>query len=202
MAASRPSREPSADPTQQLQSEQAQAQSTAQAPATSEQATEPAQAEPASPPLPERHTAVTPGPRAQRFQELFAQSLKRTLGKAGWENFKDCYPTVAKSSEGTLKQVQAQMVAKLGEKCEREFESIMVNRQVVPKLNELESLIAEAATRRTSSSGPEPTPYVSCIHHYSVSKAILTLRIPQTTPPPSINNPLRPPPPQPHPPLR
>lgn len=73
------------------------------------------------------------------------------------------------------------MVTKLGEKCEvsdllegserwsrlradrevqREFESIMVNRQVVPKLNELESLIAEAATRRTSSNGPEPTPYV------------------------------------------
>jgi kinetochore protein NNF1 len=71
---------------------------------------------------------------------------------------------------------------------QREFESIMVNRQVVPKLNELESLIAEAATRRTSSSGPEPTPYVSCIHRYSASKAILTLRIlrPHLLPPSTI----------------
>lgn len=104
MAASRPSSSsqhpPSADPSQQLQEEASQ------------------QAEPASPPLPQRHTAVTPGPRASRLKELYAQSLKRTLGKAGWENFKGCYPTVAKNAEGVLKQVQGQMVEKLGEKCE------------------------------------------------------------------------------------
>lgn len=109
MAASRPPREPSADPSSQLQAEQAQASSQQQADA---------QTEPASPPLPQRHTAVTPGPRASRFKEVYAQSLKRTLGKAGWENFKGCYPTVAGSSEGVLKQVQGQMVEKLGEKCE------------------------------------------------------------------------------------
>lgn len=73
---------------------------------------------PESPPLPQRHTAVTPGPRAARFQELYAQSLRRTLAKAGWSNFAGCYPTVARGSEGVLKQVQGQMVDKLGEKCE------------------------------------------------------------------------------------
>jgi hypothetical protein len=42
----------------------------------------------------------------------------------------------------------------------REFESIMVARQVVPKLNELESLIAEASNRRATATGPDPTPYI------------------------------------------
>ena len=73
---------------------------------------------PASPPLPQRHTAVSPGPRAARLQELYARSLKKTLGKIGWENVAGCYPTVAKRAEGVLKQVQGQMVDKLGEKCE------------------------------------------------------------------------------------
>lgn len=61
---------------------------------------------------------VVPGPRAIRLQELYAQSLKRTLGKLKWDNFAACYPTVASKAEPVLKQVQAQMVEKLGEKCE------------------------------------------------------------------------------------
>ncbi|KAH8176451.1 nnf1 domain-containing protein [Sarocladium implicatum] len=173
MAASRQSRDRSADASaQQLQTEHAQATTTqprddqTQHPSSSQQRESSAAAQrqsqeqqtPASPPLPQRHTAVTPGPRASRFRELYAQSLRRTLGKAGWENFSSCYPTVAKNAEGVLKQVQGQMMDKLGEKCEREFESIMTQRQVVLKLNELESLISEAADRRKSSNGAEPTP--------------------------------------------
>ncbi|KAI1037245.1 hypothetical protein LB503_009015 [Fusarium chuoi] len=83
-----------------------------------EQQPEPEQDPPASPPLPQRHTAVTPGPRAARLQELYARSLKKTLGKIGWDNVAGCYPTVAKRAEGVLRQVQGQMVDKLGEKCE------------------------------------------------------------------------------------
>ncbi|KAH8127911.1 hypothetical protein ACSS6W_003900 [Trichoderma asperelloides] len=103
---------------------------------------------------------VVPGPRATRFQELYAQSLKRTLGKLKWDNFAACYPTVAKKAEPVLKQVQTQMAEKLAEKCEREFESILVARQVVPKLNDLESLVADATHRRLSSApdAPKPTP--------------------------------------------
>ncbi|KAM6488666.1 Nnf1-domain-containing protein [Trichoderma sp. SZMC 28011] len=103
---------------------------------------------------------VVPGPRASRLQELYAQSLKRTLGKLKWDNFAACYPTVASRAEPVLKQVQAQMVEKLGEKCEKEFESILVTRQVVPKLNDLETLISEATHRRISAppDAPKPTP--------------------------------------------
>ncbi|KAL6908974.1 Nnf1 domain-containing protein [Trichoderma evansii] len=103
---------------------------------------------------------VVPGPRATRFQELYAQSLKRTLGKLKWDNFAACYPTVAKKAEPVLKQVQTQMAEKLAEKCEKEFESILAARQVVPKLNDLESLVADATHRRISSApdAPKPTP--------------------------------------------
>ncbi|KAF4999462.1 hypothetical protein FGRMN_2484 [Fusarium graminum] len=113
---------------------------------------------PASPPLPQRHTAVTPGPRAARLQELYARSLKKTLGKVGWTNVAGCYPTIAKRADGVLRQVQGQMVGKLGEKCEKEFENIMVSRQVVPKLNDLESLISDASRRRAESTTEPPTP--------------------------------------------
>ncbi|KAH6606768.1 hypothetical protein Trco_005921, partial [Trichoderma cornu-damae] len=128
---------------------------------TPAQASRDAQAEPqpsASPPPPQ--PPVLPGPRAARLQELYAQSLRRTLGKLKWDNFAACYPTVAKKAEPVLKQVQAQMVEKLGDKCEREFESILIARQVVPKLNELEGLIADATHRRISSppDAPKPTP--------------------------------------------
>jgi kinetochore protein NNF1 len=71
------------------------------------------------PPPPPPH--ILPGPRAARLQELYAQSLRRTLAKLKWENFAACYPTVASRAEPVLRQVQAQMVEKLGEKCEVRF---------------------------------------------------------------------------------
>lgn len=44
---------------------------------------------------------------------------------------------------------------------QKEFDSILDSRQVVPKLNELETLIADASQRRaTATDGPDPTPYV------------------------------------------
>ena len=64
------------------------------------------QEEPDSPPLPNKHTAVTPGPRATRLQELFASTLKHTLDKINGDNFAACYPTVAQRAPGTLEFVQ------------------------------------------------------------------------------------------------
>ena len=100
---------------------------------------------PPSPPLPQRHTPVAPGYRAERFQLLYAKSLERVLSKLSWDNFAPCYPTASRRAEAVLRQVQGQMVEKLGDRCGREFENIMAARQVVPKLNELERLVEEAA---------------------------------------------------------
>jgi kinetochore protein NNF1 len=61
---------------------------------------------------------VAPGPRATRLRALYGQALQHTLGKLAWENFAACYPTISSRSEGVLRQVQGQMVGKLGEKCQ------------------------------------------------------------------------------------
>ncbi|KAK9417129.1 putative Nnf1-domain-containing protein [Seiridium unicorne] len=113
-----------------------------------EPATEQQQAAPASPPLPAKHTPVAPGPRAARFQKVLDDSLSHTLGKISWENFASCFPTIAAQAPGTLRAVQRQMVDRLGSLCRKEFESIVQNRNVVAKLNELESLVSQAEQRR------------------------------------------------------
>ena len=72
---------------------------------------------PASPPLPARHTAATPGPRAARLLELYASSLQKTLARVSWDNFASCYPTVATAAPGALRTVQRAMVERLEQLC-------------------------------------------------------------------------------------
>ncbi|KAI0480449.1 Nnf1-domain-containing protein [Xylariaceae sp. FL0804] len=127
-----------------------------------------------SPPLPQRHTAQTPGPRASRFQDVLESSLSHTLARlGGWDSFAACFPTVAARAPGTLRAVQRQMVERLGMLCQgennslkmlthprelqKEFESIKQARSVVAKLNELESLVSDAERRRDEAGvGAEP----------------------------------------------
>ncbi|KAI1125225.1 hypothetical protein F5Y10DRAFT_268369 [Nemania abortiva] len=103
---------------------------------------------PASPPLPARHTALTPGPRASRFQTTLDSALSHTLAKISWDNFAACYPHIAAHAPGTLRAVQTQMVDRLRSLCKKEFDSVQQSRNVVAKLNELESLVSEAERRR------------------------------------------------------
>ncbi|KAG6365127.1 hypothetical protein INS49_006734 [Diaporthe citri] len=103
---------------------------------------------PASPPLPSRHTAATPGPRAQRFQEMFGLALNHTLTKISPENFASCYPTVAAQAPGVLGQVQRAMVDRFADLCNQEFGRVQARYSVVPKLNELEALVSDAERRR------------------------------------------------------
>ncbi|KAI1326088.1 Nnf1-domain-containing protein [Xylariaceae sp. FL0255] len=117
------------------------------------------QQNPTSPPLPQRHTAQTPGPRASKLQTMLDLTLSHTLGKISWDNFAACYPTVAAKAPATLRAVQKQMVDRLGSLCKKEFESIQQARNVVAKLNEFESLVSEAGNRRDAdSSGVSPIP--------------------------------------------
>lgn len=102
----------------------------------------------ASPPLPSRHTAATPGPRAQRFQEMFGLALNHTLTKISPDNFASCYPTVAAQAPGVLAQVQRSMVDRFADLCNQEFGRVQARYNVVPKLNELEGLVSDAERRR------------------------------------------------------
>lgn len=72
---------------------------------------------PASPPLPARHTALTPGPRASRFQTTLDSALSHTLAKISWDNFAACYPHIAAHAPATLRAVQTQMVDRLRSLC-------------------------------------------------------------------------------------
>ncbi|KAI8945480.1 Nnf1-domain-containing protein [Xylaria longipes] len=116
---------------------------------------------PASPPLPERHTALTPGPRASRFQATLDSALSHTLAKISWDNFAACYPHIAAHAPATLRAVQSQMVDRLRSLCKKEFDSIQQARSVVAKLNELETLVSEADRRRKAAGdggGDPPVP--------------------------------------------
>ncbi|KAI0014181.1 Nnf1-domain-containing protein [Xylariaceae sp. FL0662B] len=103
---------------------------------------------PASPPLPARHTALTPGPRASRFQDVLNSSLSHTLGRISYDNFAACFPTIADRAPDMLRGLQKQMVDRLDALCKKEFDSVLEARNVVAKLNELESLVSEAERRR------------------------------------------------------
>lgn len=112
----------------------------------------------ASSPLPNRHTATTPGPRAQRFQEMFDLALNHTLTKISLDNFASCYPTIAAQAPHILKQVQRGMVDRLAQLCNQEFAAVLSRYQVVAKLNELESLMSDAEQRRRRSNPLKPVP--------------------------------------------
>lgn len=113
-------------------------------------------AAPASPPLPPKHAAVAPGPRAARFQKVLDDSLAHTLGKISWDNFASCFPTIAAQAPAALKTVQKQMVDRLGVLCRKEFETIVQSRNVVARLNELESLVSQAERRREEAGLVDP----------------------------------------------
>ncbi|KAI3531906.1 hypothetical protein CABS03_05016 [Colletotrichum abscissum] len=137
----------------------AQASQQPQEPSQQAQETQPQQP-PASPPLPQKHTPATPGPRAGRFIQLYDGALASTLRKVNYDNFASCFPTVAAHAPNTLRNVQKQMVDYLEERCNKDFQSILADRDVIRKLNELENLVSDADRRRQEggSDVEEPIP--------------------------------------------
>ncbi|KAK4135284.1 Nnf1-domain-containing protein [Trichocladium antarcticum] len=162
-AAGQPQQEPNQD-TEMAPAPRAETLPAQQPPsATSPEAqppAEPADAEPSSTPTPapESAAAPIPGPRAARLQALFASTAKHTLDKINKDNFASCFPTIATKAPGTLEFVQRQMVERLGGLWNKEFETILHNRAVVARLNELESLVADAARRRQDQDPTDPPP--------------------------------------------
>ncbi|KAI0912998.1 Nnf1-domain-containing protein [Ustulina deusta] len=148
-----PETQPASDSNPGAESQTAQA--TIEPPPQQQQAPSQSQSQeaPASPPLPARHTALTPGPRASRFQTTLDSALSHTLAKISWDNFAACYPHIAAHAPATLRAVQTQMVDRLRSLCKKEFDSIQQSRNVVAKLNELESLISDAERRRKEAGG-------------------------------------------------
>lgn len=104
---------------------------------------------PASPsPPPPAPVPLTPGPRASRLQQVFEQALARTLRANSYSNFASCFPTPAKHVPASLESVWRQLNAKLEESAKAEFEDIVLERDAVRQLNELDRLVGEARYRR------------------------------------------------------
>ncbi|KAK1525249.1 hypothetical protein CABS01_00338 [Colletotrichum abscissum] len=163
----------------------AQASQQPQEPSQQAQETQPQQP-PASPPLPQKHTPATPGPRAGRFIQLYDGALASTLRKVNYDNFASCFPTVAAHAPNTLRNVQKQMVDYLEERCNKDFQSILADRDVIRKLNELENLVSDADRRRQEggSDVEEPIPYVTLPFPLSPFSGLNTL--PHVLPPDEI----------------
>lgn len=111
-------------------------------------------------PLPPPPTPSAPGPRATALQKLYNDAITHILKTCSCSNFASCYPTPSSSVPGSIKQLHEQFTAKLAKYMHREFENILLDRNVVPSLNELDRLIEDAKRRkaRTGEDGGEALP--------------------------------------------
>lgn len=98
-----------------------------------------------APPLP---ITQTPGPRASALSTVFAAALAHTVHACSYANFAACFPTSARSAPAVLNNVWRQIVGQVEDKARREFEEILVEKDVVGGLNELERLVGTARARR------------------------------------------------------
>ncbi|TAQ84889.1 hypothetical protein B7494_g6777 [Chlorociboria aeruginascens] len=100
-------------------------------------------------PPPSAPVALTPGPRATAFNNLYAQTLKHTLKAVSLENFASCFPTIARNAPDQLRMMHRGMVERLEQFAKEEFDDILRDRRVVEGLNSLEDLVADARRRKS-----------------------------------------------------
>ncbi|KAL9587489.1 MAG: hypothetical protein Q9212_000191 [Teloschistes hypoglaucus] len=99
-------------------------------------------------PPPQPPIAQTPGVRAAKFQNLFADALSKTIRTCSYSKFSSCFPTPSKYAPQTLTSIWQQITIKVEASAKKEFEEILIERDVVAGLNELERLVSEAKSRK------------------------------------------------------
>ena len=104
-------------------------------------------------PAPQPPTSLTPGPRATALNNIFTTALNHTIHTCSYANFAACFPTPAKHAEHILQVVWKQIVGGIEDKSRREFEEILVEKDVVGGLNELERLVGMARARKEGGGG-------------------------------------------------
>ncbi|KAE9379658.1 Nnf1-domain-containing protein [Stipitochalara longipes BDJ] len=99
-------------------------------------------------PPPQPPTALTPGPRANAFRDLYTRTLDSTLKAISPNSFSACFPSIATNAPTQLAAMHKGMSERLRSFALSEFETILEERKVVERLNALEDLIADARKRR------------------------------------------------------
>ncbi|TQS33147.1 hypothetical protein Golomagni_06519 [Golovinomyces magnicellulatus] len=94
---------------------------------------------------------VTPGPRATAFKNLYHSALQSTLKAISYDSFAACFPLLSAQAPQALRAMWQAMRDGLEGFATSEFEIILQERQVIVRLNALESLISDATRRRDSS---------------------------------------------------
>lgn len=112
----------------------------------------------APPPLGE-----SPGPRATALINVFNNALDATLKKCSYNSFAACFPTAAQYVPESLDALWRDFTGKLGQVWKSEFDSILVERNVVQSLNSLDQCIVDAKKRKelaeaSSNGGPVEVP--------------------------------------------
>lgn len=88
--------------------------------------------------------------RYARLNQVFDKALTQSLTKLeSWEKLRACFPEYSATSEGAsnLVNCQKQVVEFWTELCRREFEEILIERDVKVKLDDLDDLISGAKER-------------------------------------------------------
>lgn len=111
-------------------------------------------------PAPPAPVAVTPGPRASRFQDIYHKALRATVKANSYENFAACFPTPARHVPASLASVHRQLNAKLEEGATAEFNEVLKEREVVKGLNELDRLVGDARRRKNDGESESSVPCV------------------------------------------
>ncbi|KAF4554173.1 Kinetochore-associated protein NNF1-like protein [Elsinoe fawcettii] len=91
---------------------------------------------------------ATPGPRAAMLAKIYDEAISHTMDSCSYDNFSACFPTTAKNVPEALEALHKQFVDRLGDKCRKQFEEILRERNVVSSLNDLDRLVDEARKRR------------------------------------------------------
>ncbi|KAF2224998.1 Nnf1-domain-containing protein [Elsinoe ampelina] len=91
---------------------------------------------------------ATPGPRAAMLTKIYDEAISHTMDSCSYENFSACFPTTTKNVPEALEALHKQFVDRLGDRCRKQFEDILRERNVVSSLNDLDRLVDEARKRR------------------------------------------------------
>ncbi|KAI9806248.1 MAG: hypothetical protein M1825_006363 [Sarcosagium campestre] len=98
---------------------------------------------------------ISPGARATALQKVFNEALKHTLRTCSYDNFAACFPTPAQHCPSSLRALWSQMTQKMDELARSEFDDILRERNVIPSLNELDRLVADAKKRKARATEEE-----------------------------------------------